>query len=124
VNASAKIDRTTSLEEENAYLRRELGLSIDATQVAAVCLRWPLSRQQARLLLALHAAGGRTLTKPQLLDATAQMIGQDDDRDLKHIDVVVYEIRRKIGAAMISTSWGAGYALSPLGAETLRSAGL
>ena len=117
---NAPIDRLALLEEENAWLRRELGLSIDATRCSIVAFRHGLSLQQARLLLALHAAGGRTLTKPQLLTATAVDAGREDDRELKIIDVIVHKVRAAIGAGMISTSWGVGYALTPAGIELLR----
>lgn len=121
---NAPIDRLALLEEENAWFRRELGLSIDATRVARVAFGLRLSLQQSRLLLALHAAGGRTLTKPQLLVATAVDAGRADDRELKIIDVIVHKVRAAIGADAISTSWGLGYALTPTGIELLRDLGL
>lgn len=121
---NAPIDRLALLEEENAYLRRELGLSLNATRIAAVARGLKLSPQQARLVLALQAARGRTLTKPQLLAAIAVDAGRDDDRGLRIVDVVVHQIRRAIGPHTISTSWGLGHALTPAGIEMLRELSL
>lgn len=60
--------RVAELEDECAYLKSELGLSIRATQVRAL-VDLGMGAHHARVILALRAAKGRTLSVFQIGDA-------------------------------------------------------
>lgn len=115
--------RCEDLEAEIAYLRSELGLSVDATRVARLTdhlrsFRYAHLRGRtgvARLLLALYDAHGRVLTRPQLLDAIPPASGDEDTRSTQLIDALVWGARSALGKDAIVNLWGCGYALSPEG---------
>lgn len=60
--------RVAELEEECAYLKSELGLSIRSTQIRAL-VDLGMGAHHARVVLALLAAKGRTLSVFQIGDA-------------------------------------------------------
>lgn len=113
---SSADDRIADLEEENAALKRQLGLLADSDMVTKVCRRWRLTGREAQLLVALHDAKGRACSKDHLLDA---LYGQGEGPEIKIIDVFVCKVRAKIGFDKISTVWGRGYMLSAAGYEAL-----
>lgn len=66
-----------------------------------------LTPRQAAILAVLIRAGGRVLSKQEILDAA---YGHLDQPELKIVDVFVSKIRKALGGpAMIETVWGRGY---------------
>jgi DNA-binding response OmpR family regulator len=112
------VRRVAELEEEVAYLKSELGLSIEATRIDAVKRAIGVPPRCAKLLLALHDAHGRVLRVHQLEAA----IGGEDDRiaGSKIVNVLVWRLRR--AGDLVRNTWGLGYAITPLGAERVRQA--
>jgi hypothetical protein len=113
---SSADDRISELEEENAHLKRQLGLLADTAMVTKVMRRWRLTGKEAQLLVALHDAKGRACSKDHLLDV---LYGQGEGPEIKIIDVFVCKVRAKIGADKITTVWGRGYMLSTVGQTAL-----
>lgn len=113
-------DRYDELVEENAWLKRELGIIQDAGVVTRLKDVFNLSGTEAKLLAAMHTRGGKTLTK----DAAMNILYSDrpnDEPDRKIIDVYACKIRGKVrhvtGENAIGTEWGVGYFLTPEGIE-------
>lgn len=102
------------LEEEVAYLRGELGLTISAAAVGAVKAATGMSDGPARVLLALYHSKGRPLAKYQILDA-APAQRTERDRDPKLADVWINRIREAAGHDTVRTIWGRGHAITPDG---------
>jgi hypothetical protein len=127
--------RAASLAEEVAYLRSELGLSVQSEVIGRLrgliaANMAKLYRQTgiqgggavgpARLVAALYAAHGRPLTKRQLMDAVPPRSGGDDERDEQIVNVCVCRARDALGAALIENIWGRGYRLSEWGMARVR----
>jgi DNA-binding winged helix-turn-helix (wHTH) protein len=72
-----------------------------------------LTGKETALLAIFAAAGGKVVTKEQML---AGLYGDGDQPEVKILDVFVCKIRRKIrlaiGRDVIRTEWGRGYALN------------
>lgn len=102
------------LEEEVAYLRSELGITDDATSIAALRDTYGLPPAASRVLMSLYLARGRVLSKDQISDSLP-VVTRDTWSERKLADVYVCRIRAKIGHAAIKTAWGAGYYLTPEG---------
>lgn len=68
-----------------------------------------LTKQEFALFEALFSAKPRTLSKEQLLSATADF-GMDD-REIKIVDIFVCKVRKKLAplGVEIGTVWGKGY---------------
>lgn len=109
-------DRIAQLEADNAWLRSELGLSIRAGQVHALCRELKVTRAHAYILLALKAAGDRGLTIEQLDDRVP--VSQGRPREGFTVRVFIYQIRRRLGREAIDSMAG-GYRLSATGAALL-----
>ena len=103
------------LEEEVAYLRRELGLMRDDNEIAALRRAYPMHRGGARVVMALRAAAPRGLTYLQLDEAVPQIKGTSGERDLKIITVWTHYARKALGHDAIETVWGKGLRLTPSG---------
>lgn len=104
---------------EIAYLRGELGLSIEATEIHRVREALKLSPQEARLVLVLRKARGRVMTVAQVSDALPQII--TEDRSCGAVKSVVRHIRDKLGDGLIGTATG-GYYLTAGGIDRVDSA--
>ncbi len=110
------------LEEQVAYLKSELGLQDRAEALQRLRLAMKLAGVSfgrmgvARLILALYAAGGRPMTRYQLLDAIPSP-GDKDDRDASLISVWVSNARKGFGPGLIANAWGNGYYLTAEGIE-------
>lgn len=102
--------RVEELEEEVAYLRRELGLSVEASKVGFL-RSLGVTRAEARVLLVLHAAQGRTLSIFQIADAA----GYSPDGIKIHIS------RLRVLFPEIRTDRGLGYSLPSLGHDHVSS---
>jgi hypothetical protein len=114
-------ERIAELEEEVAWLRGELGLCLEATRIDAVMRGCRIPPGPARMLLALHDAGGRVLTVAAL---EAVLHGQGDDlvAGSKLVGSQVWAVRARIGPGVIRNAWGLGYAITPAGAARVREA--
>ncbi len=114
----AQIDE---LKAEVAYLRSELGLSVSMVEVERLRRSLPLTPQQAQLLLALYARKGLPLSCHQL----EERISRGEDYTSRIVDVIVSQVRARIGAGAIERIWMGevgGYRLSPSGLEKVRHA--
>lgn len=112
------LKRIADLEEQNAWLRSELGLVEEASAVHALRNALRLSTQQARVVLRLYRAKGRVVPFAQLYEAAPPVYS--DDRPMHIVRVFVSQTRAKLGKDFILGSYGLGYALSPAAAETIR----
>lgn len=122
------------LREQVAYLKGQLGQLVSDDQLTKLRKAWGLTPQEARIVLALHAAGGKVCSKDYLLSALYD--NPDTAAEEKIIDVFVCKARRKLdgrntsvsnwrGArrgeahdnapyqGMIQNVWGQGYCLTP-----------
>lgn len=94
-------ERVAELEEEVAYLKRELGLSLHLSHLRALTAQG-LTLGEARVILALYHAKGRPLNADQIADATNRMPAS--------IKVLVCRARRaEFG---VETRYGLGYSLN------------
>lgn len=107
----------TQLEEENAYLRSELGLVSDAQLQSKLQGMFGLRRSAAKLLEALYRAKGRVVDKRRLVE----MIGSTDECG-KTIDVLVCQLRRAIGTEAVETIHHQGIRIGPAGVAAMRLA--
>ena len=105
-------DRCARLEEENAELRRELGLVLDRTHVGLLVDRFNLPTQPSRLLLTLYNAKGRVLADYFLHDAISRKDFRYRDSLVK---ISVHRVRAVLGEQAIETVRGQGYRLSAVG---------
>lgn len=106
------------LEDEVAWLRSELGISVQAGVIHALINWGGLTPQGAHICAALYAAD-RALTRAQLMDRLP-IRDRVHESNLNHISVVVHGIRHRLGQRfdvdMIETVTG-GYRLTPQGRE-------
>lgn len=72
-----------------------------------------LTQREFFLLEALLRAGGRPLSRDELVDA---LYGAGDEIVGNAVDVHVHHLRRKLGSGLIKTVRGVGYTLGPVGA--------
>lgn len=96
--------RVAELEEVVAYLKSELGLSIAETNVSALTAIG-LERGQARAVMAMYDAKGRTLSVFQIGDAASL--------EPACVKQAVCRARRCIPG--IKTEYGRGYSLTIVG---------
>jgi len=102
-----------ALEEEIAYLKDELALTRSKDVVDRLRRHFRLSGQQATVLAALYNARGRCLQQ-WFLEEIAPPVA-DKERQPKHMQVQICNIRNKVGKGAIETVWGAGYRITDLG---------
>jgi two-component system OmpR family response regulator len=74
--------------------------------VTQACVPLALSRQEFRLLHLFMRRAGQVLSQTDILD---DLYALDDDRDRNTAEVLIGRLRRKIGAAHITTLRGMGY---------------
>lgn len=115
-----QVARVQELEDENAFLRRQLGIEADRDTVRKLAAALNITHHEAHLLSLLYAKRGGTVSRNGLMDA--MYAGPDDEPNIKIIDVWVCKLRRKIGAQTILTLYCMGYGLSPEGQELCRRA--
>lgn len=102
-------DRIEQLEEQVAYLKSELGLTKDASQLACLKENLRLTDKQAEILMALRASNGRVISPGFLLDNFTNAT------DEKVIDIHVCRIRKTIGFNTIGTVRGKGFYITSEG---------
>ncbi len=115
-------ERIAELEEENAWLRSELGLVVDGDQLATLRKTYEMATGAACLVLALYRAKGRLLNKLQLHEAIPAIWKDHDERCVKIVDVRICHARKGVGRDAIETICGQGYGLTPEGMEKVRAA--
>lgn len=103
------------LEEENRYLRRQLGLARDTDMALRLQKAIGISTRESRVLAALIAASGRVVTTYDLFEAMDSTA--DDERGA--VKVAICHIRKKLGRAAIEGYCGVGYALARSGREAI-----
>lgn len=112
--------RCEELAAEVAWLRGELGLDADSPQRVALMSRaLKLTASRAAVLLALHAAHGRVLSKAHLEERTRLLGGE---RESKIVDVYVSHLRQSLGRETIETVRGLGYRLTANGMKIVDAA--
>ena len=122
-----------NLTEERDHYKRELGLEAGRSELAKLQMRWRLTPREAQLLGAMHAIGGKVLSKQSAL--TALYSNQMDEPEIKIVDVFLCKVRKKMnngevrkgkfGSAnqqYIETIWGTGYRLTPAGVAAVDAA--
>lgn len=107
-------ERCADLEEQIAWLKSELGLTQDTSAVHALRGRFKIDPQQARLLLTLYEAHGRTLTTVFLHEAISS---REHTYGSKLVHVRVMRLRKVLGKEAIETLYGLGYRLSAEGRD-------
>lgn len=109
-------ERVAGLEDEVAYLRSEMGLSVSATRVGLVRAALKLRPGCCKMLLAMFDAKGRVLNRFQLAEAHAHPNGGDT---LRAVNVHMCLIRKRLGQESIEGVWGVGYRLTDAGRDKL-----
>lgn len=109
-------DRLARLEEEVAFLRRELGDMVTANQVHALRAAIGMEPQQARLVLRLYHAGGRIVPLQQL----ASVLGENTDAGA--LKVHFSRLRRRFGCDWVENAYALGYRLTPAGTAVVARA--
>jgi hypothetical protein len=112
-------ERIEELEAEVAYLKSEMGLSREASDLAAVRDGLRIPRQQAQILLVLFRAYPRILTRFQVWDAIDHPYSGDDVYATNSINVRVSGIRKNLGQGIIHVSKGVGLGLTDMGAAKI-----
>lgn len=102
-------EQIEELREEIAYLKSELGFSIDHDKLSRLKVASGLTKSEAGMLLAL-AQTSRVMTREHLHECVTLWDGESP----KIVDVYVSRIRKKLPDA-IDTVWGLGYGISAHG---------
>lgn len=112
--------RNADLEEQVAYLRSELRLVLDGEQAAVLRSFLAIETQGAYALSLLYAAQGRPMSAHRLVEALPACQIRGEDRDPKQANVVVFRLRKQLGADKIQTVAGIGYTLTDAGRALVR----
>lgn len=102
------------LREEIRFLKRERDLQKARDQITCLKMHFSVPPAEAHLLALLYHAHGRVLSAPQIDDMMPAPVS-GEDRQLKHVDVRVCRLRKKLGGAAIENIWGRGYRLTEIG---------
>lgn len=103
-------ERIAELEEEVAYLRRELNLQDDADRMDRLRRAFRLTPYEAKALERLRSTHPRPLAAWRLTDTPTE-------NETAMGRVYVCRLRHKLGKQAIRVDWGIGYTLSPEGVE-------
>ncbi len=113
-------DRLDELVEENAWLKRELGMVQSGDRVTRLQRAYDLTENEARILLFLFDRRGSTVPHGAVMNALYSD-SPDSEPQIKIISVYVCKLRKKLaermGADAIATVWGVGYALTAHGID-------
>lgn len=109
------------LEEQVAYLESELGLRLAADELAGLRATFGLTPSEARAVLALHRAAGRTVTRAQVEEVMPSPTGKEE-RSRSLLSSTMFHIRRKLGPGIVETVWSAGFRITPAGQKLVASA--
>lgn len=105
-------ERIAQLEEEVAYLKRELGDVLEATSVERLRRELRVEPMQARILLRLALARGRVVTQAQLMDLHDRAVSPNTLR------VHIHRLSRAVGTPVATAAWR-GYVITPAGAAVV-----
>lgn len=108
--AISEREQIARLREENLWLRAELGLLVDAEQMAEAQKWFGLTKSEAQILLCL--INSKLMTKELAMHALTAA-GYEFEAEEKLIDVFVCKLRKKLKphGAGVSLIWGTGYYL-------------
>ena len=96
-------------DEELRILRRELGIRQADGEIGAVMIRLGVNPMQARMLLMMYRAKGKTVHSEVL---RTQVANDSCDGTIK---VHIHQMRKVLGRDAIATAERVGYALTPMG---------
>ncbi len=116
-------ERIKTLEAEVADLRHQIAQPAPG-QAFEVPPELKLTARERTLFLKLMSAA--EVTKEQLFyDVYSDVVGTDDEPDIKIIDVYVHKLRKKLDphGVKIETMWGSGYFISAVDKAKLRKMG-
>lgn len=114
-------EHCAELAEEVAWLRSELGLQEEASEVHRLELSLDLPRQLARLVLRLYRINGRVLPRAQADEMFGTLAGHEEY--ISNITSVhISRLRKRIGFDSITSVYGNGYCLTKRGREIVRDA--
>jgi DNA-binding response OmpR family regulator len=114
--------RIEKLEEENAWLRSELGLTASVETEVAIRKAFSLTPTDSRILAIFYSApAGRLFTKEQIDDFVG-IYSQRPDHKVGVVDVFIYRIRQVLGFNAIENVWARGYRLTACGRDTINQA--
>ena len=107
-----------ALKKRIAELEDQLADKTTPERIAAIRSAFKLTENESFVLLSLYDAGGKVVSYFWLYNN--RPVVQPHNREkiypsLNDVKVMVHRIRRKIGADVIVSSWGQGYALTPEG---------
>jgi DNA-binding response OmpR family regulator len=105
------------LRDEIAYLKSELGQAVEAREISAARAAFGLSKNMAHLLLALHKAGDRPVSRLRCLEAMP--FRASSDRDMSTVSTVICKLRQRVPRGAIETLPALGYRLSPAGRQAV-----
>lgn len=108
--------RLEDLIAENAALRRELGLVIEADREARLKVATGLHTAPARIVLALYRTR-RVLTYGFMFD-----IVDAEGEVLKIVQIYACYIRKALGFDALQNHYGIGYSLTPRGRQLVEAA--
>lgn len=112
-------DRCAQLEEENRYLRRQLGMMADEAQVVRISKAFHVHPGVARMISSLYGANGRSVRMDTLMSAVPPKDPTADpmDRETNNVRIWVMRARKAMGDGCIATANGIGYSLTAAGME-------
>jgi DNA-binding response OmpR family regulator len=109
-------ERIAKLEEENAWLRDELGLTNSAVKRHGIRKRFWLTEAQADLVLGL-CASNRPMSYQRLVEMLPMGADSENPRTLAATHVC--RIRKKIGFESVETLPGFGFRMTDEGRQLL-----
>lgn len=104
--------RIAQLEEQVAWYKSTLGLSMESSKRWHLCHELQLTMLEARVLLFLHDS-----TRPQSAGYVhaAMYDNAEPSTDIKIVDVYIWKLRKKLGKDIIATVYAEGYKLTDKG---------
>ncbi len=104
--------RCELLEEQVAFLRRELGISDDELLEQRLRAAFGLALAPARVLALLHRRGERP-TSWELVDEALPSRIDERSAPRQFAGVMIHALRRALGSASIENLFGVGWRLAP-----------
>lgn len=104
--------RCAELEEEVKFLRRELAMELDLSLTDQLAQAFKLSPQAARVLTTLYQTKGRVVSRLLIYE---RLYTHERDGDPKIVDVLLSQVRKRLGHEYIGNVWARGVALTVAG---------
>jgi DNA-binding response OmpR family regulator len=105
--------KIATLEDENAFLRRQLALELDEDTKSKIGNALSLTPIEAALVGLLYTSG-RTLSGAALAELIPAIHGHER-QSFTFGQVYVCKVRRRLGKDVIANQWGRGYRLTDTG---------